>query len=461
MKIHPSFIDGQLMSPEIAEAEAIIRNCVHCGVCLATCPTYMVTQNELDSPRGRIWLIREMLEAESQAVSAQVVHHLDRCTSCDACVRACPADVRFDRLIDFARTRIDQQPESKARAWLVWVLTTPWALRIALVGGRMARLGWQLRPLRHGRPVGLFQNLLGERLSDLVSSLPLRFDPPSALVAGEQMHMPARRPDGQETPKIMPRGHVLLHTGCVQQQMGASITEATIELLTRMGYVVHIREQMGCCGALAHHAGSPITAKAHGKQTISQALQAIEGQGVSAIITTAAGCGTHMKNYDETENPSAEWENDGHFVARRVQDIHEFLATIPLPIVPARKKAAAEITLAYQAACSLQHGQGIINQPLELLRAAGFQVQELADKEICCGSAGIYSTKQPALAKDLRARKLATIDQIAPQAVASGNIGCITHLQRADAAPIAHTVEWLNWACGGALPAAASHVFGT
>ncbi|MCH9780416.1 MAG: 4Fe-4S dicluster domain-containing protein [Alphaproteobacteria bacterium] len=479
-------------SPSLQSVDDILRKCVHCGFCLTTCPTYLITHNELDSPRGRIWLIRDMFQEDT--IHAETTFHLDRCTTCEACVTACPAGVEYDRLIDIARAHTNVHRQNKNMELLVWFLTAKWALRIGLLAGRAAQIALP------GQQQGLIQSLLPRRLAHLVELLPHTVHTPSALTERSQLLLPYAFQDADATadaatePAIAGkekrlaespstsansrgrnrdnqdnrdnrddaiRGHVLLHTGCVQRQMWPQMNDAAATLLARTGYAVNIDASLECCGALAHHAGVETKAAAHRASCIDRVMNAVDGIGIRKVITASAGCGTHMKRYGTqvTESP-ADNEEGAEFVAAIVEDVTAFLKPEDLPVIPERRAVAQTIVLAYQSPCSLQHGQGIVDQPLALLKHAGFAVVELPEKKICCGSAGVYNITQPELAADLRARKLAAIDSVTPDAVASANVGCLVQLDRGgkqtpgtgDAPPIAHVVEWLNWACGGDVP---------
>jgi len=421
-----SFTLAQLADPDVAESEKILRTCVHCGFCTATCPTYVLLGDELDSPRGRIYLIKDMLENDKPA-TAKVVKHIDRCLSCLSCMTTCPSGVHYMHLVDHARRRIEEtyrRPpfDRWLRSLLAAVLPRPGVFRLALLGARLAK------PLA---PV------LPARLRGMVALAPRALPSPSAVDRPQVIRARGLR-----------RKRVALLSGCVQQVIAPEINEATIRLLTRHGIEVVIADGAGCCGALTHHMGKEVPALAAARSAIAAWTSEIEGEGLDAIVINASGCGTTVKDYGFMFREDPAWAGRAARISSLTRDITEFMAEIGLqtPV------AATGLTVAYHSACSMQHGQKITVQPKALLTAAGFTVRDVPEGHLCCGSAGTYNLLQPALAGALRDRKLANIAATRPDAVATGNIGCIAQLAPAAPVPVLHTVELLDWATGGPLP---------
>lgn len=425
-----NFTAEQLDDPDTARSNQILRTCVHCGFCTATCPTYQVLGDELDSPRGRIYLIKEMLES-GRKPDAKTVGHIDRCLSCLSCMTTCPSGVHYMHLVDHARSYIeenyDRPRDEKALRWiLAKVLPYPARFRLALIA---ARLG---RPLRRWVP--------DERLRAMLDMAPPAIPPAS------------RNDAPQVFPALGPRRkRVALMTGCAQRVLNPDINDATIRLLRRHGCEVVIAEGAGCCGALTHHMGKTQESHASAARNIRAWTREIEGAGLDAIVINTSGCGTTVKDYRHIfrNDPLAE---DAARVASLARDISEVMAELGLG--PADK--AQPLRIAYHAACSLQHGQQIRAHPKELLRKAGFEVVEPRDAHLCCGSAGTYNLLQPALSAELRARKAATLAETRPDAIAAGNIGCMMQIGGAVEVPVLHTAELLDWATGGPKPRALS-----
>ena len=416
-----AFTPAQLADPDIAASHAAIRKCVHCGFCTATCPTYVLLGDERDSPRGRIELIKAMLEAGG-APARETVTHVDRCLSCLACVTTCPSGVDYAQLIDHGRAHIEahyRRPllERLLRAAIPAVLTQPRRLRAALALGRMAR------------PMGPALQAL--KLSPLAALL--RLVPPAAATRTSQSVWPA---EGAA------RGRVALLKGCVEPAMAPAIREATIRLITRAGFEVVLADGEGCCGALSEHLGRADEASAFAAANVRAWTSAGP---FDAIVTTAAGCGTALKGYGHR----LAGDPDAADAAGRARDILEFIGKVGLPPVT----RPGGLSVACHAPCSLQHGQQIKTGPADLLAQAGFEVRPIAEGHLCCGSAGVYNILQPELAGRLRARKAANIARTGAAVVAAGNIGCIAQLAPAVSAPVIHPVELLDWATGGPRPA--------
>ena len=451
------FTEAQLADPQIAASQAAIRKCVHCGFCTATCPTYVLLGDERDSPRGRIELIQAMLE-DGGPPAPSTVTHVDRCLSCLACTTTCPSGVDYAQLIDHARAHIEAThvrpwPERWLRRGLALVLPYRRRFAVALALGRMAkplaptfeRLG--LTPLaamlRLATPLDP-SPLVGEgglrRRSDEGSRLPLNSD--------RRRHIPAQRdPSSDPAPQghLLPQGEkethariprILLLQGCIEPVLAPQIREAAIRLITRAGYEVVLAPGEGCCGALSEHLGRAAEAKAMARANLK--AWAAVGE-VTAIVTTAAGCGTAIKGYGKLL---------GYKAGPPARDILEFIAEVGLPPVI----RPSGLAVAYHAACSLQHGQQIKTAPARLLAEAGFEVRPVAEGHLCCGSAGVYNILQPELATQLRDRKAANIAATGASVVTAGNIGCIAQLAPALEATVIHPVELLDWATGGPRP---------
>jgi glycolate oxidase iron-sulfur subunit len=429
--VQTSFTAEQLADPQIASSNQVLRTCVHCGFCTATCPTFVLLGDELDSPRGRIYLIKDMLESGRDA-TAEVVQHVDRCLSCLACMTTCPSGVNYMHLVDHARQRIEEtyrRPwhERLVRDLLARVLPYPGRMRLALQGAKLAR------PLRGLLPDSVF----GKRLRAMLDLAPPQL-PAASPLAGARVH-PA---EGER------RGRVALLVGCAQQVIAPSINEATIRLLTRMGVEVVVPPGAGCCGALTHHMGKHDPAMASARANIAAWTREIDGAGLDAILVNTSGCGTTVKDYGfmfRTEPEAAAAAK----VSALALDISEFL--VRTKYAPTRP--ATGLKVAYHAACSLQHGQRVLTEPKTLLRNAGFTVLEPAEGHLCCGSAGTYNLLQPEIAARLRTRKLGNLTAVTPDLVAAGNVGCLTQLA-GGGLPMVHTVELLDWMAGGPRPAA-------
>ncbi len=422
-----TFSLAQLADADIASANDILRKCVHCGFCIATCPTYVLLGDELDSPRGRIYLIKEMLEHDRPA-SARVALHVDRCLSCLACMTTCPSGVNYMHLIDPARAPVEEtyrrpMMDRMLRRLLAFVMPVPGRFRLAMTLGRMAR------PFRALLPDARLRALLELAPSRATAASPV--DRPQTIPA--------------EGPR---RQRVALLTGCVQPGLRPAINEATVRLLTRHGCEVVMAEGAGCCGSLAHHMGRTADSLAAVRANVDAWIREVESAGLDAIIVNASGCGTTIKDYGYMLREDPDYADKAERIASLATDVTEFMAELGLK-APENETGLA---VAYHSACSMQHGQGVNAQPRALLREAGFEVREVPEGHLCCGSAGTYNIMQPALADRLKARKLANIGKTGAEIVATGNIGCIVQLAGAAGMPVVHTVELLDWATGGPKP---------
>jgi glycolate oxidase iron-sulfur subunit len=419
-----AFTLEQLADSAMRESERILRACVHCGFCLATCPTYTLLGDERDSPRGRIYLIKDMLE-DGRAATATEARHLDRCLSCLSCMTTCPSGVNYMHLVDHGRAHVEatfERPlaERGLRALLAWLLPRPGLFRLALT---LARLG---------KP---FAGLLPPRLRAMLDLAPASL--PKASASGR----PATHPAAHEK-----RRRVALLAGCAQQVLAPSINEATIRLLNRLGCEVVVAEGAGCCGALTHHLGREAAALESVRANVA-AWSA--GEGFDAIVVNASGCGTMVKDYGFLLRDEPAWAEKAAQVSAKARDITELLSELGYG-----GRTPRPLAVAYHAACSLQHGQKITDLPKALLGAAGFEVREPAEGHLCCGSAGTYNLLQPELAGRLRDRKAASLKATGAPVVAAGNIGCMAQIGAALDRPVVHTVELLDWAAGGPLPPA-------
>jgi glycolate oxidase iron-sulfur subunit len=420
-----TFTPEQLTKPATKRANEILRSCVHCGFCTATCPTYQVLGDELDSPRGRIYLIKDMLENE-RTPDAKTVLHIDRCLSCLACMTTCPSGVHYMHLIDTARAYIEdnyKRPLSdRALRWvLARILPYPTRFRIALLGAKI------------GRP---FARLIPDpRLRAMLEMAPKVIPPVS------------RNDDPQTFQVADKKMRVALMTGCAQRALNTDINDATIRLLTRLGAEVVIPKGQGCCGALTHHMGKEDESHATAAKNI-RAWVAEMDAGLDAIVINTSGCGTTVKDYGHMFR-NTDLAIDAARVSAIAMDVSEVLMKLDLP-----EGAPKNTKVAYHAACSLQHGQKIKTFPKDLLKRAGFTVLEPADSHLCCGSAGTYNLMQPEISKQLKARKVQTLEALTPDIISAGNIGCMMQIGSGTDTPIVHTVELLDWATGGPKPPA-------
>ncbi|TIV99531.1 MAG: glycolate oxidase subunit GlcF [Mesorhizobium sp.] len=426
-----NFTAAQLADPHVAESEKILRKCVHCGFCTATCPTYVTLGNELDSPRGRIYLIKDMLE-NGRPADKEIVTHIDRCLSCLACMTTCPSGVNYMHLVDHARAHIQKTYKRPLldrlnRAMLAFVLPYPGRFRAAL---KLAGLG---RPF-----IGLFEKLPALRPIAAMLKLAPPSIPPASPMASPGAHA------GQGAK----RGRVAILTGCAQSVLDPAINEATVSLLTRLGIEVVVPAGEGCCGALVHHMGREDQALASARQNVDAWTRAIDEGGLDAIIITASGCGTTIKDYGFMLRLDPAYAEKAARISALAKDITEYLASLDLP-EPVRKPG---IIVAYHSACSMQHGQKITRQPKELLSRAGFVVREPREGHLCCGSAGTYNILQSEISASLRDRKVRNIEATGAEIVATGNIGCITQIASAAKLPVVHTIKLLDWAYGGPKP---------
>ncbi len=423
------FSQQQLADPEIAASEPILRACVHCGFCTATCPTYVLLGDELDSPRGRIYLIRNMLE-QGVPASEEVVTHIDRCLSCLSCMSTCPSGVHYQHLIDHARVHVER---TFRRPWrdrlLRWLLAT--------VLPHRARFRAALTLAELSRPL---HRWLPGRLRAIAAAVPAR--KAGMRTTGSEAALPRAG-----VPTVTGgRLRVALLEGCVQPVLAPDITAAAERLLARSG--VDVVRVDGCCGALTHHLGREREANRLATSMLDQLHEVRREAELVAVAVTASGCGTHAKDYGWQFRDNSIKVRQATEISEKVRDITEVLLTLGLPPLVQRPP----LTVAYHSACSMQHGQQLHRPPRELLEAAGFKVVEIGEGHLCCGSAGTYNLLQPEIASGLRDRKLENIRAAQPDVVATGNLGCIAQLGPHAAMPVLHTVQLLDWATGGPTP---------
>ena len=420
-----NFTEEQLADPGIQRANEILRACVHCGFCTATCPTYQVLGDELDSPRGRIYQIKDMLENE-RVPDPKTVLHVDRCLSCLACMTTCPSGVHYMHLVDHARAYIEENYRRPVMDRLLrWVLARilpyPGRFRLALLGAKIGR------PFAFAMP--------DKRLRAMLQMAPKSIPPVS------------RNDDPQTFPaKGVRRMRVALMTGCAQKALDTDINDATIRLLRRLGCEVVVAKGAGCCGALTHHMGKEGESHATAARNVEAWSAEMEGDGLDAIVINTSGCGTTVKDYGYMFRNSALAAKAAK-VSELALDVSELLMRLDLPQSPAKG-----MKVAYHSACSLQHGQQVRTDPKTLLKRAGFEVVEPADAHLCCGSAGTYNLMQPEISAKLKERKVRTLEAKAPDVIAAGNIGCMVQIGSGTEVPVVHTAELLDWATGGPKP---------
>src|SRR5258706_4228243 len=426
-----------LADPDIAEADKILRACVHCGFCTATCPTYVLLGDELDSPRGRIYLIKEMLE-KNRPPTQEVVKHIDRCLSCLACMTTCPSGVNYMHLVDQARARIERDyrrplTERALRALLALVLPRPGLFRLSMMLARFGRPLAALLPASKASPAS-----------------PTSWRRIRAMLALAPGRLPASGPSGGTVfpPLGARRGRVALLQGCAQQVLAPRINQAAINLLTRHGIEVVLVKDEQCCGALTHHLGRDGDALARARANITVWLKEAEGDGLDAILVTTSGCGTVIKDYGFMLREDRNFAAAAAKISALAKDITEYLGSIELQ--PAQQQS--DLVIAYHSACSLQHGQKITHAPKELLSKNGFVVKDVPESHLCCGSAATYNILQPDISDRVRHLKGANISKGQPDMIAPRNIGCMVQICRRTSVPVVHTVERLDWATGRAPP---------
>jgi glycolate oxidase iron-sulfur subunit len=425
-----NFTAEQLSDPRLKEADRILRRCVHCGLCTAVCSTYVVLGDERDSPRGRIYLMKDMFEGGREP-SVEVRRHIDRCLSCLSCMTTCPSGVDYMHLVDHARAYIEERAPRPAKERMMRQL-------LARIVPYPRRFRWALRAAPLARPFrGLMRRAGFKELATMIDMAPAVL-PRSAHFAGP----------GTAATKSERRARVILLAGCAQQVLRPSINDATIRMLARRGIDVVVAPGAGCCGALVHHLGREEEAKDQARRNIDAWMKEIGKGPVDAVIVNASGCGTVVKDYGHLLADDPAYAAKAKQIADMARDVSEFVAGVGIG-APVRWSS---IKVAYHSACSLQHGQRITDDPKALLTQAGFSVVDVPEGHICCGSAGTYNILQPEIATQLRDRKVQNIKTTRPDVVAAGNIGCITQLAGGMSIPVVHTAELLDWAYGGPVP---------
>ncbi|MGN6287313.1 MAG: glycolate oxidase subunit GlcF [Afipia sp.] len=433
---------AQLADPDIKEADKILRACVHCGFCTATCPTYVLLGDELDSPRGRIYLIKDMLENDRQPTQ-EVVKHIDRCLSCLACMTTCPSGVNYMHLVDQARVRVEERyrrplTERALRAILAFVLPRPGLFRVSMIAARLAKPFAALLP---SSPAGTVSPTVFDRLRAMLALAPIKLPEPGP--AGGTV-FPAQG---------VKRGRVALLQGCAQQVLSPGINQAATRLLTRHGIEVALVADEQCCGSLTHHMGHDNDALARARANIDVWCAEADSHGLDAILVTTSGCGTTIKDYGYLLREDKAYAARAERVSSLARDITEYVAGMEI----AWPKRSDGPVVAYHSACSLQHGQKITQLPKELLSKSGFVVKDVPESHLCCGSAGTYNILQPDIARRLRERKIANIASVKPDIISAGNIGCMVQIgsvknSAGAQVPVVHTIELLDWATGGPRP---------
>ena len=423
-----NFTKKQLQESSIIDANGIIRKCTHCGFCNATCPTYQVAGDELDGPRGRIYLIRDMLENNKPA-SEKITRHIDRCLSCYACMTTCPSGVNYMHLVDHARNHIEKtyvRPffDRFIRILLSIILPSPKLFRIV---GYLARFA------------NLFKFLFPKKIKNMLKFMPTSF--PKSNYENKEVY----------SPKGKTFAKVALLTGCVQRVISPQINDSTIDILNRHGVEVIVPKEITCCGSLNHHLGKEDLAHKSFVNNINFWFKCYEERNLDAILVTTSGCGTTLKDYGHIfrDDPDKDLRKKAKIISSLAKDVTEYLGkNIKLNFVEKDKK----FKIAYHSACSMQHGQKLHNQPMNLLKKTGNEIVEIPDGHLCCGSAGTYNLLQGEMASELLVRKVSNIDKVKPDFISTGNIGCITQISSGTKIPILHTIEILNWYTGGEKP---------
>ena len=420
-----NFTPEQRQNPDIEIADDILRKCVHCGFCLATCPTYMTLGSELDGPRGRIYQIKDMLETGEPA-SDPLALHLDRCLSCLSCMTTCPSSVNYGHLVDLARAKVEETHKRPIRdrlmrGMLARILPSPTLFRLMLLFAIVAKP---------------FRRLLPKHLRSMLDVAPRSLSLPSLVDAPQTFSATGER-----------RMRVVLLSGCAQQVLDTAINEATIRVLTRHGVEVVVAKGQGCCGALDYHMGRANPAMRKAKANIEAWLAAEKTGPVDAVVINASGCGTMVKDYGFVFRNDPEMVGPAAKISALAKDISEVLGELKLIAI-----RHSPFNIAYHSACSMQHGQRLNEEPRALLREMGFALQEIPEGHLCCGSGGTYNLLQPEIARQLRDRKIQNIDSVAPEAIATGNIGCMMQLRSGTKIPVVHTVQLVDWATGGPSP---------
>jgi glycolate oxidase iron-sulfur subunit len=424
------FSKEQLKDKDNKSSEKIFRKCVHCGFCNATCPTYDLLGDELDGPRGRIYLIKDMLENNKPA-NEKIVKHIDRCLSCYSCMTTCPSGVNYMHLIDHGRSHIEKTFQRSLydrfiRNFLSQIMPYPLRFRI------MGIIALLVKPINF-----IFPKKFREMIKLMPTSFPKKNFPKLKVYKPEKRKKPIAR--------------VALLTGCVQQVLSPQINEATIRLLIRHGIEVIVPKGVDCCGSLNHHLGKKNLASKTFKKNISIWYEEYLKNGLDAIISNTSGCGTTLKDYGFIFRSDDEFKKKAKKISELTKDISEYLdANVKLNFV--KEENGKSYKIAYHSACSMQHGQKIHDVPMNLIKKTGNKVFDIPEGHLCCGSAGTYNLLQTDIAKKLLKNKISNINKTNPEFITTGNIGCITQIGNGTKIPILHTVEVIDWYTGGPKP---------
>ena len=422
-----NFTENQLKDKDNKSSEKIFRKCVHCGMCNATCPTYQLLGDELDGPRGRIYLIQDMLENEKKP-SKNVVKHIDRCLSCYGCMTTCPSGVNYMHLIDHGRNYLEKNFQ---RPFFDRILRD--TLSKILPNSKLFKLMSYLVKL--GK---LFKILLPSKLKNMMKLMPSSF--PKKTLKEKEIY---------RTKLKKPIARVALLTGCVQKELSPQINESTIRLLNRHGVEVIVPKKIQCCGSLNHHLGKQDLAHKDFINNINIWYDEYLRGNLDAILSNTSGCGTTLKDYGFIFRNNKELKKKAKKISELTKDVSEYLSkNLNLKFISKSKK----LKIAYHSACSMQHGQKVHSQPMELLSKTGNEILEIPDGHICCGSAGTYNLLQTDIASKLLTNKINNIESLKPDVISTGNIGCITQISNSTKIPILHTIEILDWFTGGPKP---------
>jgi len=425
------FSKEQLKDKDNKSSEKILRKCVHCGFCNATCPTSQLLGDELDGPRGRIYLIKDMLE-NNKSANEKIVKHIDRCLSCYSCMTTCPSGVNYMHLIDHGRSHIEKTykrpfTERLVREILSKTLSRSINFRIISI------LTQFLKP---------FTFILPKKIKEIITFMPLKF--PKKTLPKLKVY-PAHK-------RKKPVARVALLVGCVQKVVSPQINEATIRLLNRHGIEVVVPKNIQCCGSLDHHLGKSTSALQSFKKNISIWYDEYLKNGLDAIISNTSGCGTTLKDYGFLLRDDDKFKKKAKKISELTKDITEYIDENVKLNFMVKSSNEKKYRIAYHSACSMQHGQKVHNEPLNLIKKTGNEVFEIPEGHICCGSAGTYNLLQTEIAKKLLANKVINIEKINPQIISTGNIGCIVQIAKGTKIPILHTIELIDWYTGGPKP---------
>ena len=430
-----NFTEDQLKNKDNKSSEKILRKCVHCGMCNATCPTFNLLGDELDGPRGRIYLIKEMIE-KKKAPTKKVVSHIDKCLSCYSCMTTCPSGVNYMHLIDHGRNYVEKnlrRPfyQRLFRNFLSKTLPKPKIFKFLIFFAKIGQL---------------FKFLLPGNLKSMLDVAPKKIQ--SKTLKFQKIYKAERK---------KPTARVALLIGCVQRVVSPQINESTIRILTRHGVEVTTMPEIECCGSLNHHLGKEELAKETFKKNINMWYDEYLKNGLDAIISNTSGCGTTLKDYGFVFRDDNELKKKAKKISELTKDITEFLDQ-NLKLSFKSDKVTKKYNIAYHSACSMQHGQKVHKQPMDLLEKTGNKIFNIPDGHICCGSAGTYNILQSDIAKKLLKQKVENINKVKPDFISTGNIGCIMQITNGTKIPILHTVEVIDWYTGGPKPKSLSSV---